>query len=94
METDTEITQLLIDNAAAEADLVWSKTLPVGVSKSEHYNGFSEVIENGRKIIYDRTRRFSPNYMLVSSSLIPVMSFINGWTPSAVGTINGPYQAG
>lgn len=93
-EIDTEITQLLIDNAADEAGLVWSKTLPVGVSKSEHYNGFSEVIEIGRKLIYDRTKRFSPNYMLVSSSLLPVMSFINGWTAAPVGTINGPYLAG
>ena len=59
MEIDTEITQLLIDNAADEAGLVWSKTLPVGVSKSEHYNGFSEVIEIGRKLIYDRTKRLT-----------------------------------
>ena len=32
--------------------------------------------------------------MLVSSSLLPVMSFINGWTAAPVGTINGPYLAG
>ena len=31
MEIDTEVTQLLIDNAAEDADLVWSKTLPIGV---------------------------------------------------------------
>ena len=30
-EIDTEITQMLIDNAPADGDLVWSKTLPVGV---------------------------------------------------------------
>ena len=36
-EIDTEITSLLIENASMDADLVWSKTLPVGVSKQEHY---------------------------------------------------------
>ena len=39
-EIDTEITNLLSDNAADDAELVWSKTLPVGVSKSEHYKLF------------------------------------------------------
>lgn len=36
-EIDTEVTQMLIDNAPNDSDLVWSKTLPVGVSKQEHY---------------------------------------------------------
>lgn len=36
-EIDTEITQLLIDNAAEDADLVWSKTLPVGVKQRVSY---------------------------------------------------------
>ena len=30
-EIDTEVTQLLIDNAAEASDLVWSKTIPLGV---------------------------------------------------------------
>lgn len=47
-EIDTEVTQLLIDNAPADNDLVWSKTLPVGVSKQEHYAGFVEILEIAR----------------------------------------------
>ena len=39
-EIDTEITNMLSENAADDAELVWSKTLPVGVSKSEHYKLF------------------------------------------------------
>lgn len=39
-EIDTEVCQLLIDNANQDGDLVWSKTLPVGVSKTEHYKLF------------------------------------------------------
>ena len=36
-EIDTEICNMLVENAAQDSDLVWSKTLPVGVSKQEHY---------------------------------------------------------
>lgn len=37
-EIDTEICSGLIEAAPSDSDLVWSKTLPVGVSKQEHYN--------------------------------------------------------
>ena len=33
-EIDTEVCELLINNADADGDLVWSKTLPVGVNKN------------------------------------------------------------
>ena len=61
MEIDTEVTQLLIDNAAQDADLVWSKTLPIGVSKAQHYEGFTEIVDIARQKIYDRTRRLALN---------------------------------
>lgn len=61
-EIDTEITQLLIDNASSDEDLVWSKTLPTGVSKTEHYEGFTEILEVARQRIYDRTKRLTNLY--------------------------------
>ena len=70
-EIDTEVCQLLIDNADSDADLVWSKTLPVGVSKQEHYAAFTEVIEMAKQKVYDRTKRYAPNYMLIASNLRP-----------------------
>lgn len=94
-EIDTEVVELLDSTAGAvQTDLQWSKTLPVGVSKQEHYQGFMEIVEIGRQLIYDRTKRFSPNYMVCASNLIPVLSFINGWTPAPAGQVNGPYFAG
>lgn len=93
-EIDTEVTQLLIDNATFESELQWSKTLPVGVSKMEHYQGFLEVVALANMIIYNRTKRFSANYMLCSSALLPVLGFINGWNAAPAGQINGPYFAG
>lgn len=34
-EIDTEITNMLSENAVDDAELVWSKTLPVGVNLSK-----------------------------------------------------------
>ena len=93
-EIDTEVTDLLIENANQDSDLVWSKTLPVGVSKSEHYEGFTEVLEIARQKIYDRTRRFAPNYILIASNILPILTFIKGFTAAPAGKVNGPYFAG
>lgn len=93
-EIDTEVCKLLIDNAVQKPDLVWSKTLPIGVNKADHYNGFVEVIERARQAVYDATQRFAPNYMLISSSVLPILTFINGFTAAPAGKINGPYFAG
>lgn len=93
-EIDTEVTQLLIDSADADAELTWSKTLPVGVSKAEHYEGFTEILEIGRQKIYDATKRFAPNYMLIASNILPVLTFIKGFNAAPAGSINGPYFAG
>jgi hypothetical protein len=56
-EIDTEITNLLSDSAKVDADLTWSKTLPVGVSKADHYEGFVEILEIAKQKIYDATKK-------------------------------------
>lgn len=94
MEIDTEVTQLLIDNAVVDNELIWSKTVPLGVSKAQHYEGFSELVEIAKAKIYNKTQRFTPNYMLVSSSIIPVLTFIEGYQSSGAQKMNGPYLAG
>lgn len=94
-EIDTEITDVLIELAgAANADLQWSKVIPIGVSKAEHYEGFSEIVEIGKQKIYDRTKRFTPNYMLIASNVLPVLKFVKGFVPAKAGSVNGPYLAG
>ena len=94
-EIDTEVVQLLAETAGeVQSALTWSKTLPVGVSKTEHYAGFAEILEIGRQIIYDRTRRFAPNYMIIASDVLPVLTFIPGFTAAPAGQVNGPYFAG
>lgn len=92
-EIDTEVTDLLI-KMAGDAQITWSKTLPVGVSKAEHYEGFSEVVEIAKQKVYDATRRFVPNYMLIASDILPVLTFIKGFSAASTSNINGPYFAG
>ena len=99
-EIDTEIVAMLKDGAkegtSAEefASLTWSKTLPVGVSKFEHYNGFLEVVEIAKAIIYNRTKKFHPNYMVIASDILPVLRFVNGFTAVKNAKMNGPYKVG
>lgn len=93
-EIDTEVCQLLADNADDDADLVWSKTPPVGVSKTEHYQGFAEVIGIAMQKIYGKTRRFMPNYMLAAPNVLPILQFIKGFEAAPTTGINGPFFAG
>jgi hypothetical protein len=94
-EIDTEIVAMLKDGAGeADEKLTWSKTLPAGVSKFEHYNGFLEIVEMAKAIIYDRTKKFHPNYMVIASDVLPVLRFINGFTAVKNVKMNGPYKVG
>ena len=100
-EIDTEIVDMLYQgakshiNAKGEPEmLTWSKTLPVGVSKFEHYNGFLETLEEAKAIIYNRTRKFHPNYMVIGSEVLPVLRFVNGFTAVKNAKMNGPYKVG
>ena len=94
-EIDTEIVGMLKDGAGeALAELTWSKTLPVGVSKFEHYNGFLEIVEMAKAIIYDRTKKFHPNYMVIASDILPVLRFVNGFSAAKSVKMNGPYKVG
>lgn len=93
-EIDTEVTDLLIANAEHSKSLEWSRTIPNAVSKAEHYEGFAEVVEIAKQIIYDRTKRFAPNYMLIASNILPILVFIKGFKAADTKNINGPYFAG
>lgn len=95
VEIDTEIVGMIDDAAgAANAALVWDKTPDLGVSKLEHYQGFAEVIGIAQQIMYDRTRRFAPNWMIIASDILPVLNLVNGFDAAPVTQVNGPYFAG
>lgn len=93
-EIDTEVVTLLVSSAEVSPLLTFNKTLPVGVSKAEHYEGFAETIETGSQIIYDKTQKHAANYMIIASNIKPMLSLMRGWKGAATGKINGPYFAG
>lgn len=93
-EIDTEVTNLLSQTAVEDPALTFSKTLPLGVSKAEHYEGFSEIVALADAAIYQRTQRYKANYMLISPTILPILGFVKGWTAAPAARINGPYFAG
>ena len=94
-EIDTEIVEMLAEGAKEGGiKLTWDRTLPVGVSKFEHYNGFLEVIEEAKAEIYRRTKKFHPNYMVIAADVLPVLRFVNGFTAVKNAKMNGPYKVG
>lgn len=99
-EIDTEIVDMLYQAAktatspAELAQLTWNKAKPVGVSKFEHYNGFLEIFSRAKTIIYKRTKKFHPNYMVCAADVLNVLEFVNGYKAANVSKMYGPYKAG
>lgn len=93
-EIDSEVVALLAKSAELKEELKWNKTQRVGVSLMEHYAAFAEVIEIAKAIIYRRTQKFSPNYMLIAPEIMPIITFMPGWNAANAGVVNGPYFAG
>lgn len=94
-EIDTEITDLLIATAGpALEELTFNKEVPTGISKAQHYEGFSEIIDAAGTIVYRRTKRFSPNYMLCARDVLQVLNLVPGFKAASTAHINGPYLAG
>ena len=94
-EIDTEVCNMLIDAATPVASIAdFSKTLPVGVNLADHYAAFAAKLEEYKMALYDRTKKFVPNFMLVASDVMPVIQFVPGFQAASVSDINGPYFAG
>ena len=102
-EVDVEVINGLIDlgkeNAstltpAEQASLVFNRAVPIGVSMSQHFESFSFVLESARAIIYNATRKFAPNWIVIAADVLPVLSFLKNFTPATVGQVAGPYLAG
>ena len=93
-EIDTEICNMLIDAAETSTVADFSKTLPVGVNLADHYAAFAAKLEEYKMKLYDRTKKFVPNFMLVASDVMPVIQFVPGFQAASVSDINGPYFAG
>ena len=94
-EIDSEIVDMLYKAAFARTErLKFNKRQPIGVSKFEHYNAFLEIVEEAKAIIYKRTHKFHPNYMVIGSNVLPILRFVTGFTAVKNAKMNGPYKVG
>ena len=81
-------------NAEVDPTLKWSAIPTIGVSTSQHFEGFLAKVEQAKTKVYNKTRRHMPNYMLVSSSILPILTFLRGYQAADVRSMNGPFFAG
>ena len=99
-EIDSEIVNLLAKNAGAyakragEATITFNKRVPVGISKSEHYESFAETLLALSKTIRDRTHRYGINYIVGATDLPLIVGLMKNWKDSGQSTKPGPYFAG
>lgn len=104
-EIDSEIVGLLAKNAGKyaeraakaghpEKEIVFNKRVPVGISKSEHYEAFAETLLALSKTIRDRTKRYGINYIVGATDLPLVVSLMKNWKDSGQSQKPGPYFAG
>lgn len=92
-EIDTEVIDFLKE-LAGEATVTFDKKLPVGVSMAQHYESFKAVVNKVRAEIYNRTKRFAPNYMVCAADVMEVLAFCSGFKAASITTVAGPYLAG
>ena len=52
------------------------------------------LIARAKAIIYQRTQKFAPNYMVVAADVLTVMPYLKGWVAAPASVVNGPYFAG
>ena len=99
-EIDTEGVLMLEKGAEEHDDLVFesyevdaaSKT--TYISRSQYYEQFGEIIARAKKVIYKRTQKFAPNYMVVGANIVTILPYLKGWTAAPASAVNGPYFAG
>ncbi len=97
-EIDSEGVALLANGAEEDKRLIFKDygiANPGTISRSQYYEGFSQIIARARAIMYQRTQKFNPTYMVVGSDVLTILPFLKGWTPaSSTVAVNGPYFAG
>lgn len=98
-EIDTEGVMMLYNGAEQDADLVfpsYEKAVEADkhISRSQYYEFFNEYIARAKKIIYQRTQKFAPNYMVVGANVLTIMPYVKGWNAAPASQINGPFFAG
>ena len=93
-EIDTEIVMDLYNQAGAGAELVWSKTAPVGVQLIDHYDTFWAKLAEGDAAIFGATQRFNPNFICCGINVAAVIQVMRNFSGDASATGVGPHFFG
>lgn len=97
-DIDTEITTRLYKEAADALTVLglqaFNVTPRVGVSLSQHLEGFVFYLNLLKTYIYEVTQRFFPSYMLCGTDVWNVLKFVKGWKGTNPKSVNGPFVAG
>ena len=99
-EIDTEGVLLLRNGAEFDGQLAFASyeidasANTTYISRSQYYEQFNEVLARAKKIIYQRTQKFAPNYMVVGANILTILPYVKGWSAAPAATVNGPYYAG
>ena len=100
-EIDTEGVLMLVNGAEKDADLTFKSydvefkgAAGVTISRSMYYEQFSEVLARAKKVIYTRTQKFAPNFMICGANILTILPYLKGWNAAPASVVNGPYFAG
>lgn len=94
-EIDSEGVMMLYNGAEMMDRLKFAKyTDDKAISRSQYYEEFSEIINRAKAIIYKRTKKFAPNYMVCGTDVLTILPYLKGWTAAPASMVNGPYFAG
>lgn len=93
-EIDIEICNDLLAGAGAGAPITWSKVVPVGVSKMDHYDSFAITIEEGNAKIHQATRRVSGNFIVCGTQAAVIIKANRQFVSAHPSDVTGPYFAG
>lgn len=97
---DLEVSLITRMKEACEAsgnveDVPQGRTIPEGRSKFEHYSALTDIMHRlADARIFNNTKKFRAEYLIMSSDLLPVFVFSQDFKPEPLSKIHGMYVTG
>lgn len=93
-EIDDEVMTDLYKGAAAGVEQTWSATVPVGISRADHYNSFRITLDECSAAIFQATRKWGANFVVGGVGLKTVCPSIIGFKAADKAGLAGPHLLG
>ena len=93
-EIDGEAVFLVKATAATAPGVTWVDEELDTLAYSLKAEGFARKIEEAKMLVYKKTGRWMPNWMLVGPEVMPILTFVKGFQAANNSIANGPYMAG